>query len=197
MFYRRNSLFVIAVALITVSGVYNGIQAQTTTQLVEEVAVIGNRRLPKEEILEHVKTKPGEVFSFERVQRDLESVLASGLFDKVQTRVNQEPGRRGGVVITFEVVELPVISDVSFKGFGDIKESELIGALRRAHVKVEKDAVEDPAEVSRAIRVIRGFLMSRRWANPSVTVLTERSNATSVSLTFVLKREVSFQDVAL
>jgi outer membrane protein assembly factor BamA len=92
---------------------------------------------------------------------------------------------------------LPLISEVKFQGLRGIKESELIDTLRREHVKVEKDAVDDPAEVSRAIRVIRKFLMSRRWANPSVAVLKERSTATSISITFVIKREVSFQDVAV
>jgi outer membrane protein insertion porin family len=184
-----------AVVLIAVSAWCFEIQAQKATQLVEEVAVIGNRRLPKEEILKHVKTKPGDVFSFEQVKRDLDSLFALGLFDKQQTRVLQEAGLRGGVVITFEVVELPLITDVKFQGLKGIKESELIAALRREHVKVEKNAVYDPVQVRQAVRVIRKFLMARRWANPSVTVLTENLTGQSVSITFVLEREVSFQDV--
>lgn len=198
MFSRK--LFVVvtaSVALIAVSGVCFEIQAQRGTQLVEEVAVIGNRRLPKEEILNHVKTKPGDVFSFEHAQRDLDSLFALGLFDKQQTRVLQEPGLRGGVVITFEVVELPVITEVKFQGLKGIKESELIAALRREHVQVEKNAMYDPVQVRQAVRVIRKFLMARRWANPSVTVLTENLTGQSVSITFVLEREVSFQDVTL
>jgi outer membrane protein assembly factor BamA len=198
IFSRRFSLVVPgAVAIIAAFGFYHGAQAQKAAPLVEEVAVIGNRRLTKEDILNHVKTRPGEVFSWDQVQLDLQSVLALGLFDKRQTRVLQESGQRGGVVIIFEVVELPRIVDVRFKGLRHVKETEIIDALRREHVNLEKDAVDDPAQVREAIRVIRKFLMSRGWANPAVTVLRERLTAQSVSITFVIKREVSFQKVGL
>jgi outer membrane protein assembly factor BamA len=196
MFLRRISLMGTAVAVI-VGGLGYKVRAQRASRLVEEVAVIGYRRLSKEDILKHVKTKPGEVYSWKQVQRDLQSVLASGLFDRVQTRVLQETGRRGGVVITFEVVELPRILEIRFEGLRHLKETEIIDELRREHVNLEKDAVDDPVQVRQAIRVIRRFLMSRGWANPSVTVLREMLTSQSVSITFVIKREVSFQEIDL
>jgi outer membrane protein assembly factor BamA len=197
MFLWRISLVGTAVALIAVGGLGYEIQAQRASRLVEEVAVIGNRRLSPEDILKHVKTKPGEVYSWKQIQRDLQSVLASGLFDRVQTRVTQESGQRGGVVITFEVVELQRILEIRFKGLRHIKETEIIDTLRREHVNLEKDAVDDPVQVRQAIRVMKRFLMSRGWANPSVTVLRESLTGQSVSITFVIRREVSFQDVGL
>ena len=196
MFWRRMSLVGTVVAVITFGGLGYAVQAQRTGRLVEEVAVIGNRRLARDEILKHIKTKPGEVYSWNQVQRDLQSVLALGVFDKRETRVLQETGQRGGIVVTFEVVELPRILEISFKGLRHIKETEIIDALRREHVNLEKDAVDDPVQVRQAIRVIRRFLMSRGWANPSVTVLREMLTSQSVSITFVITREVSFRKVA-
>ena len=195
MFLRRISLVITAAAVIAVGGLGYEIQAQRASRLVEEVAVIGNRRLRRDEILKHIKTKPGEVYSWNQVQRDLQSVLALGVFDKRETRVLQETGQRGGVVIIFEVVELPRILEIRFKGLRHIKETEIIDELRREHVNLEKDAVDDPVQVRQAIRVIRKFLMSRGWANPSVTVFREMLTSQSVSITFVIKREVSFQEV--
>jgi outer membrane protein assembly factor BamA len=162
---------------------------------LKKLRSFGNRRLPKEDILKHVKTKPGEAFNWDQLQRDLQSLLALGLFDKRQTRAIQETGARGGVVITFEVVELPRIVEVRFKGLRHLKETEIIDALRREHVNLERDAVDDPVQVRQAIRVIRKFLMSRGWANPVVTVLREQLTAQSVFISFVIKREVSFQKV--
>ena len=197
MFLRRISLVGTAVAVIAVGGLVYGAPAQRSSRLVEGVAVIGYRRLSKEDILKHVKIKPGEVYSWKQVQRDLQSVLALGVFDKRETRVLQETGQRGGVVIIFEVVELPRILEISFKGLRHIKETEIVDALRREHINLEKDSVDDPVQVRQAIRIIRKFLMSRGWANPSVTVLREMLTSQSVSITFVITREVSFQDVAL
>jgi outer membrane protein assembly factor BamA len=199
MIFIRRILLVItgAVAIVAAFGSYIGIQAQRATPLVEAVEVIGNRRSTKEEILNHVKTKPGEVFSWDQVQLDLQALLAVGLLDKQQTRVLQESGQRGGVVIIFEVVELPRIVRVSFKGLRHIKDTEIIEVLRREHVNLEKDAVDAPAQVREAIRVIRRFLMSRGWANPTVTVLREFLTSQSVSITLVIKREVGFLKVGV
>jgi len=193
---HRYSLVILeAIAIIAAIGLYDGIQAQSRAPLVEQVNVIGNRRLLKEDILIGIKTKAGEPFSWEQVQRDLQALLALGLFDKQQTRVIQEPGQRGGVVITFEVVELARIVEIKFKGLRHIKETEIIEVLRREHVNLEKDAVDDLAQVRQAIRVIRKFLIGRGWANPVVTVIREQLTAQTVSLTFVIKREVSFVQI--
>src|SRR5260370_13280745 len=195
MFLRRISLVGTAVAVVAVGGLGYGVGAERARRLDEEVAVIGNRRRSKEDILRHVKTKPGEVYSWNQVQRDLQSVLALGVFDKRETRVLQEAGQRGGVVIIFEVVELPRILEIGFKGLRHIKETEIIDALRREHLNLEKDSVDDPVQVRQPIRVIRRFLMSRGWANPSVTVLSEMLSSQSVSITFVITAQVSFRKV--
>jgi hypothetical protein len=49
----------------------------------------------------------------------------------------------------------------------------------------------------RRISLVGTAVASRGWANPSVTVLREMLTSQSVSITFVIKREVSFQNVAL
>ncbi len=183
-------------ATVFAAGSHSQSQAQTAPPLVEEVRVIGNRRLLKEDILLGVRTKVGEPYSEDQVKRDLQALFALGLLDKEQTRVLQEPGQRGGVVITFEVVELSRILEVKFRGLRHVKDTEIIDALRREHVSLEKDSVDDPAQVRQAIRVIRNFLMRRGWANPVVTVLREQLTAQSVSLTFVIKREVSFVQIS-
>jgi TonB family protein len=77
-------------------------------RLVEAVELVGNRRLKASEISQHFETKPGEPYDAGQVQHDLASILAMGLFDRNGTRVTLEAGVRGGVVIVFEVQELPL-----------------------------------------------------------------------------------------
>src|SRR5258708_22846090 len=109
MFLRRISLVGTVVAVNVVGGLGYEVRAQRASRLVEEVAVIGNRRLARDQILKHVKTKPGEAYSWKQVPRDLQSVLALGAFDTRETRVLQETGHRRGVVILFDVLALPQI----------------------------------------------------------------------------------------
>ncbi len=80
---------------------------EETARLVESVDIIGHRRLTTKEIFSWIKTRPGDSYSEEQLKRDFDALLATGYFDKTETRVMTEPGMRGGVRVTFEVMELP------------------------------------------------------------------------------------------
>ena len=123
---HMTSVLSLPIVLIAVSSVLSPIrsaEAPQSKRLVETVEVVGNRRLTKKEILSNVETRPGETFSDEQGQRDLQKLLALGVFDKTQTRVLSEQGVRGGVVVIYEVVELPLILEVRFQGLRGIEES--------------------------------------------------------------------------
>jgi outer membrane protein assembly factor BamA len=99
---------------------------------------VGNRRFSAEEILHWVKTRPGEFLSVQRVSRDLETILATGYFNKASTRVITEEGARGGVVIIFETFELPLISEVKFEGLKFLAEAAILDALLKENIDVRK-----------------------------------------------------------
>src|SRR5213080_5287155 len=80
-------------------------RAQPQQRLVEEVDIIGNRRLRKEDIIYYIQTRPGDPYNPDQVARDLQTILSLNFFDKVGTRVTTEDGPRGGVRIIFEVKE--------------------------------------------------------------------------------------------
>jgi hypothetical protein len=65
--------------------------------------------LTANEILSWIKTRPGSSYSEEKLKRDFDAILATGQFDKTQTRVMIEDGVRGGVRVIFEVVELTFV----------------------------------------------------------------------------------------
>lgn len=82
-------------------------RAQNHQRLVEEVVVQGNRRLRAEDIFSRLRTRPGHVFRERQVRRDLRTLLEWGVFDAARTSVTIEAGVRGGVVVIFDVHELP------------------------------------------------------------------------------------------
>ena len=84
-----------------------GTSDEKDSSLVESVDIIGHRRLTTEEILSWIQTRAGEAYTEEQLKRDFDSLLATGYFDKAQTRLMIGPGVRGGFRVTFEVVELP------------------------------------------------------------------------------------------
>ena len=180
-------LFTAGLSVILVLLAGESVQAQRKNRLVEEVDVIGNRRLSKDDILSHVKTRPGEPYRATRVQHDLQAIRSLGLFNERGTRVTTESGIRGGVVVIFEVHELPLILDVQFEGLPNgIRAAEVARILRNERINVEKGAVDDPVQVRKARYVISRYLASRGWPNIVVEVLEENVTSMSVNLTFVI-----------
>jgi outer membrane protein insertion porin family len=173
--------------LINDRGIREIAPGDAAGRLVEAVEVMGNRRLSKEEILHWVHTRPGERYSHDQLTEDLNAILATGYFDKLGTRVIAEDGIRGGVAVTFEVFELPLISEVKFEDLKNLTESVILDALLKENIDVRKGAVYDPVKVRNAVRVIRNLLESKGKGNANVEVLSESVTATAIVLTFVIR----------
>ena len=154
--------------------------------LVESVNVMGNRRLTREEIFKHVKTRPGDHYDDQQVQRDLQTLVGLGVFDRRTTRVFTELGLRGGVEVSFEVQELPVIESVKFEGLRRVDEGALIEGLRRRSLAVDGGSVYEPDKITRAVDAMKELLRGRGWRRVEVVTRVDQTAINSVKLTFVV-----------
>lgn len=162
------------------------VSAQTQQRLVENVEIIGNRRLRKDDILYYIQTRPGDVYNVDQVQRDYQTLLSLTFFDKTATRVLTENGPRGGVNIIFEVKELPIIRDLTFSGLKSVPESDVLKAFRERRVGVSKESTYDPVKVRTAMRVIKELLSASGHPNATIEERTEEVSATSLAIEFVI-----------
>ena len=162
-----------------------GQQTQPAQQrLVEDVQIEGNRRNRDEDLLYFLQTRQGDPYNEQQVQRDLQSLLSLGFFDKTATKVQIADGPRGGVIVIFTVKELPIIRDIDFKGLKSITESDVLKAFRERRVGVSKESSYDPVKVNNAKRVIRELLAARGHPNATVEVKDEEVSQTSIAVTF-------------
>lgn len=81
-------------------------QEPTAGRLIEVVEITGVRSRGSQEIMAHLKTRPGEPYRQEQVMADFHSLLALGFFDRKESRVRIEDGIRGGINVVFELAEL-------------------------------------------------------------------------------------------
>ncbi len=153
-------------------------------QLVEAVSIEGNRRLRQEDLLYYIKTRPGDVYDQAQVERDLKELLSLNFFDKIKSSVSTEEGARGGVNVIFHVEELPIIRDLQFKGLQAVPESDVLKAFREQHVNISKEAVYNPVNAQKGVRVIREQLASKGYPNAKVTIKEDLVSATSTAITF-------------
>ncbi len=159
-------------------------KAQQNQRLVESVEIQGNRRLRRDDILYYVQTRPGDPYNEQQVQRDFQSILALGFFDKTATRVYTEEGDRGGVRVVFEVKELPIIRDLQFEGLKSVPESDVLKTFRERRVGVSKESIFDPVKVRNAQRVLKELLAAHGHPNATVNYREDEVSATSTAITF-------------
>ena len=175
-----SGLILLASVLTAPSGAF----AQQTQRLVESVDIVGNRRLRKDDILYYVQTRPGDPFNEQQVQRDLQTILQLGFFDKTDTRVLTEEGARGGVNVIFEVRELPIIRDLQFDGLKSVAESDVLKAFRERRVGVSKESIYDPVKSRNAVRVLKELLAERGHPNAVIEERKDEVSATSIAITY-------------
>jgi hypothetical protein len=153
-------------------------------RLIEVLDFMGNRRLTKEQIMSWIKSRPGDVYDNEQVQKDFRAILATGNFYAESTRVVTEDAPRGGVRLMFEVHELPLITDVRFEGLKESDQSELVEELRKQNVGVQKGTPLDLVNVKKAKRVIQQFFEAKGWRDVAAEAFIENKSATEVTIIF-------------
>lgn len=159
---------------------------QPQARLVEEVDVLGNRRLRKEDIIYWIQTRPGDPYNPDQVARDLQAILSLGFFDKVGTRVTTEDAPRGGIRVIFEVKEMPIIRDIQFEGLKSVTESDVLKSFREKRVGVSKESILDPVKLKTGERVLKEMLAAKGHPNAAVTASVEVVSQTSSAITFVV-----------
>lgn len=84
------------------------------SQLVQEVRIEGNRRVPTPEILRQLKTRAGRYFDPDLLQQDVQAIWRMQTIRRVHGPFLDK--QEEGIVITFQVEEHPVINELVFVG---------------------------------------------------------------------------------
>ncbi len=98
--------------------------------IVVSVAVSGNAKIPADRILAVVATKAGDPFDPATVQNDLRAIADLGFFaDQTPPVIHAE---KGGVAITFRVIENPVVTAIRFSGNTSMSADTLLALMDTA-----------------------------------------------------------------
>lgn len=99
--------------------------ARAVGGVVTEVVVKGQSSIPVEQIRAKIKTRAGREYDERLIEQDVQSLLSSSWFADVQTFYRKDPKTPDGLIITFEVTELPVLRAVEFRGLSKLKLKEV------------------------------------------------------------------------
>ena len=119
-----------AVVLALVSAAFTAV-AQTpaaTSDTIDQIRVIGFRRIPKETILARMFTHPGDAYDPISIERDFHSLWNTGYFEDL--RIEREDSEKG-IILNVFVREKLSIREINYKGLNSVSVSDVLDRFKK------------------------------------------------------------------
>jgi outer membrane protein insertion porin family len=172
-------LLVLALAVCAGSAL-----AQETPQTIDQIRVIGNRRIPKETILARLFTHPGDTYDPVSIERDFNSLWNTGYFDDL--RIEREDSEKG-VILNIFVREKPNIREINYKGLSSVSVSDVLDRFKKEKVGLSVESQYDPTKIKRAETVIKELLAEHGHQFATIKTEVKTIPPASVQVNFNIK----------
>jgi outer membrane protein insertion porin family len=156
-------------------------QSQTPIERIEDIRIVGNRRIQESTIRYYIQSKTNDIYNPDLVRRDYRTILNTNFFQDASVKV-----RKGetGVVVVFEVRERPLVRNITYEGIKSFKESDVLEKFRDLKVGITKDSPFDDARIPQARRALKLLMDLNGRPLGRVEVETEAVGAAAVNLIF-------------
>ena len=152
--------------------------------LVTEIVVHNNRRIPAETIKARIFTKPGDIYDPAGLERDFNALWNTGYFEDI--RFEREQTAKGWILHIF-VKERPTIREITYTGLSSVTTSDVLEAFKHTKVSLTPESQYDPTKLKRAEVIIRELLASRGRQYATVRSEVRTIPPSAVGITFVVK----------
>ena len=176
----RVARFLILAAVVASAGA----ALAQTPDTIDQIRVIGNRRIPKETILARMFTHPGDTYDPISIERDFNSLWNTGYFEDL--RIEREDSEKGIILDVF-VREKPTIRDIIYKGNNSVTNSDILDAFKKDKVGLSVESQYDPTRIQHAENVIKELLAEHGHQFATVKTDVKTVPPASVQVTFNIK----------
>ncbi|HWE51651.1 MAG TPA: outer membrane protein assembly factor BamA [Bryobacteraceae bacterium] len=150
--------------------------------IIESIQFRGARRVPQDTLRALIFTKAGDVYNEDTLRRDFMALWNQNRFDDI--RIETEKGERGGIVVTFIVVERPVIRDIKYDGAKSVSTSDILDRFKERKVGLTVESMYDPNVVNHAAVVLKELLAEHGHQFATVTPDLKRIPPSSLEVVF-------------
>ena len=154
------------------------------SNVISDIRVIGERRIPKETVLARLYSHIGDNYDAATVERDFNSLWNTGYFEDV--RIEKEDTPKGAVLDIF-VREKPTIREINYKGLNSVTQSDVLDRFKKEKVGLSVESQYDPTRIARAIAVLKQLLGEHGHQFPTITPEIKTIPPSSVAVTFNIK----------
>jgi outer membrane protein insertion porin family len=152
--------------------------------VITEIRVIGNRKIPKETVLARLFTHVGEPYDPANVERDFNSLWNTGYFEDV--RIEKEDTAKGAVLDIF-VTEKPTIREINYKGLSSVSTSDVLDRLKKEKVGFTQESQYDPTKLARVVTALQELLGEHGHQFAKITPKITKIPPASVQVDFIIK----------
>ena len=154
------------------------------SQTIEQIRVIGNRRIPKETILARMFTHVGDTYDPISIERDFNSLWNTGYFENLSiTREDTEKG----VILNVIVTEKPTIREINYKGLSSVSVSDVLDRFKKEKVGLSVESQYDPTRIKRAETVLKQMLAEHGHQFATIKTEVKTIPPASVQVNFNIK----------
>ena len=152
--------------------------------VVSEIRVTGNRRIPTDTIKARIFTKAGDIYDPAALERDFNSLWNTGYFEDV--KFLREQTAKGWAIIV-QVKEKPTIREINYVGLSAVSNSDVLDRFKQDKVGLVQESQYDPTRIKKAEVSIRQLLSEHGRQFATIRTEVRQIPPAAVGITFVIK----------
>ena len=154
------------------------------TDVISEINIQGNRRIPAETVKARIFTHPGDIYDPAALERDFNSLWNTGYFEDIKFSREQTPK---GWRLIIQVKEKPTIREINYVGLSSVSTSDVLDRFKEAKVGLSVENQYDPTKVKKAEVTIKGLLAEHGRQFATIRTEIRQIPPAAIGVTFVIK----------
>jgi outer membrane protein insertion porin family len=158
--------------------------AWAQSDIISEINVQGNRRIPAETVKARIFTHPGDIYDTAALERDFNSLWNTGYFEDILFSREETPK---GWRLIIQVKEKPTIREINYVGLSSVSTSDVLDRFKEAKVGLSVENQYDPTKVKKAEVAIKGLLAEHGHQFATIRTEIRQIPPAAIGVTFVIK----------
>lgn len=153
-------------------------------ELIQDIQIHGNRRIPADTIRSRIFTHAGDVYDPAALERDFNSLWNAGYFEDI--RFEREQGTKGWIIHLY-VKEKPTIREINYLGLNSVTQSDVLDRFKERKVGLTVENQYDPTKIKKAEVTLKELLAEHGRQFATIRTEVRQIPPAAVGVTFIVK----------
>ena len=152
--------------------------------LIVDIKVHGNRRIPADTVKARIFTKVGDVYDTAAIERDFNALWNAGYFEDI--RFEREQSAKGWILHIY-LKERPTIREINYTGLNAVSTSDVLDRFKERKVGLAVENQYDPTKIKKAEVTLKQLLAEHGRQFATIRTEVRPIPPAAVGITFVVR----------